>query len=111
MTFTRKGGGRVLKFVTCLRILLFLNNRSVVHFCGWWGSGVKKLAIFCGRHKWMTPFCKSPYRIEISNVLLVMSYFVIFFEELFSFIDCCMLLVVVLLSFKNTNTNNNTYNN
>ena len=28
-----------LKFATCLRILLFLNNRSVVHFCGWKGVG------------------------------------------------------------------------
>ena len=37
ITSTRKGGGRVLKFVTCLGILLFLNNRSIVHFCGWWG--------------------------------------------------------------------------
>ena len=33
MTFTRNGGGGVLKFVTCLQILLFLNNRSIVHFC------------------------------------------------------------------------------
>ena len=31
-----EGAGGVLKFVTCLRVLLFLNNRSV-HFCGWWG--------------------------------------------------------------------------
>ena len=30
-------GGGVLKSVMCLRILLFLNNRSIVHFCGWWG--------------------------------------------------------------------------
>ena len=42
MTSSRKGVG-ILKFVTCLRILLsfflffFLkkNSRSVVHFCGW----------------------------------------------------------------------------
>ena len=32
-----EGGGGVLKFATCLRILLFLNNRYIVHFCGWWG--------------------------------------------------------------------------
>ena len=25
----------VMKFVTCLRILLFLSNTSIVHFCGW----------------------------------------------------------------------------
>ena len=35
MTSTRKGGGKVLKSVTCLQILLFLNNRSVATFCGW----------------------------------------------------------------------------
>ena len=34
MTSTQKGGGEVLKFVTCLRILLFLNNKSIAHFCG-----------------------------------------------------------------------------
>ena len=59
MTSTQKGGGGVLKFVTCLWILLFLNNRSIVHFYGCWGGGgevgVKKLVIFCGRHKSMTP--------------------------------------------------------
>ena len=57
MTSTRKEGGGILKFVTCLRILLFLNNRSIVDFCGWrgYGGGVKKLVIFCGRHQWMTP--------------------------------------------------------
>ena len=40
MIFTQKGGGGVLKFVTCLPTLLFLNNRSTVHFCGW---------VVCGR--------------------------------------------------------------
>ena len=44
-----------LEFVSCLWILLFLNNRSIVQFCGKWGRGIKKLVIFCGRHKWMTP--------------------------------------------------------
>ena len=24
-------------------------------FADGWGRGVKKLVIFCGRHKWMTP--------------------------------------------------------
>ena len=33
--YTERGLGEgILKFVTCLRILLFLNNRSIVHFCG-----------------------------------------------------------------------------
>ena len=40
MTSTLKRGGEgILKFATCLWILLFLNNRSIVHFCGWWGYG------------------------------------------------------------------------
>ena len=46
---TEGGWGEVLKFVTCLEILLFLNNlrnRSIVHFCGWVGGGVTKLVIF-----------------------------------------------------------------
>ena len=43
-----------------LRILLLLNNRPIVHFCGSWAVGGwvdsgEKLVIFCGRHKWMTP--------------------------------------------------------
>ena len=42
MTSIQKGG-EVLKFAACLRALLFLNNRSIVHFCQWggggWGSG------------------------------------------------------------------------
>ena len=40
MTFTWKNHGGVLKFVTWLRILLFLNNGSTLHF------GVKKLVNF-----------------------------------------------------------------
>ena len=42
-TSTRREGEEVLKFVTCLQILLFLSNRSIVHFCewgdGWVGGG------------------------------------------------------------------------
>ena len=41
-----QGGGEVLKFVACFWILLFLNNRSIVHFCGWWGWGGKKIGNF-----------------------------------------------------------------
>ena len=55
MTSTEKGdGGAVLKFVTYLWILLFLNNRSIVPFCGCQGSGITKLIIFCVRYKSMT---------------------------------------------------------
>ena len=35
-----KGRGEVLEFVTCLQILLFLINKSIVHFCGWWVGGL-----------------------------------------------------------------------
>ena len=51
----RKRGWGFLKFIKCLRIPFFLNNRFV-HFCGWWkrGRGGHLLAIFCGRHKWLT---------------------------------------------------------
>lgn len=33
-------GGAVLIYVTCLRVMLFLNNRFSVYFCGWrrWGG-------------------------------------------------------------------------
>ena len=58
---TEEGNG-ILKLVTCLQILLFLNYRSVVHFCRWswwWGlgrvGGSKNRSIFCGRHEWRTP--------------------------------------------------------
>ena len=36
-----RGGGGVLRFIACLQILLFLNKRSIVHFCGWrgWSGG------------------------------------------------------------------------
>ena len=45
-------GGVTLKLVTCLQILQFLSNMSVVQFCEWWRwGGVKKLVIFCYSHK------------------------------------------------------------
>ena len=34
-----EGGGGVLKFVVCLKILLFLNNRSIVYFADGRGRG------------------------------------------------------------------------
>ena len=46
MTPTRKEVRGVLKLVTCLWILLFLNNRSIVHFFGWWGYGGQKIGHF-----------------------------------------------------------------
>ena len=61
MTITWKGDEEgVLKLITFLRILLFLNNRSIVYFCGWrgwrgWRVGGAKLVISCGRGKCMSP--------------------------------------------------------
>ena len=51
ISFTQKGG-EVLKFVAFLRILLFLNNWSIVHFCEWWVGAERSQNIshFCGRH-------------------------------------------------------------
>ena len=51
-------GGRwgVLKFVACLWVLLFLNNRPIVHYCGWRKVGVRGvtiLIIFCGSRECM----------------------------------------------------------
>ena len=54
MTSTQKGDWGFLKFVTCLQIPFFLNNRSIVHFCGWWKWGDNLLVICCGHHKWVT---------------------------------------------------------
>ena len=45
----------VLKFVTCLQILLFLNKTSIVNFWEWSGVGGHKIGHFCGCHKCMTP--------------------------------------------------------
>ena len=42
MTTTQKVSGGFLKFVTFLQVLLFLNNRSIVHFWGW--CGVRKVS-------------------------------------------------------------------
>ena len=39
MTSTGKRAEDVLKFVKCLQILLFLNDRSIFHFCGCAGGG------------------------------------------------------------------------
>ena len=38
--------GGDLKFVTCLWLQLFLNNRSIVHFCGWRGCWGHKIGHF-----------------------------------------------------------------
>ena len=46
----------VLRFVKCLQIPLFLNNRCFAHFCGWRGRRwFAKLVIFYGHHKCLSP--------------------------------------------------------
>ena len=55
MTSTQKRGGGVLKFVTCLQVLLFLDLFFTFADGGGGGGGVIKLVIFCGSHKYMTP--------------------------------------------------------
>ena len=60
---TWKGGGEVLKFVTCLQILLFLNKRSIVHF--------SKLGVVCGRHNRMIPNIKTYFDKNVTFLALV----------------------------------------
>ena len=54
MKFTWKGDGEILKFVTSLQILLFLNNRSIVFkqkiYCSFLQMGV-----VCGHNNGMIP--------------------------------------------------------
>ena len=61
----------VLKFVTCLQILLFLNKKSIVHFCRWRGGGAK-LVIFCDRH-----ICRTPkwFKITTNSIIRGSSFF------------------------------------
>ena len=47
-------GRDVLKICHEFADSFILNNRSIVHFCGWWNWEGHFLAIFCGCHKWVT---------------------------------------------------------
>ena len=44
MTSEGRRGGEILKFVTCLHILLFLGSRSIVHFAD--GGGVDVMIVW-----------------------------------------------------------------
>ena len=46
----RRGGEGVLKISHLFADFIILNNRSVVHFCGWW----KWEGHFCRSYKWVT---------------------------------------------------------
>ena len=89
LTSKIRGGEVVLKFVMCLRILLFLNNSTIVHFCRWgWVGGSHNWSFFCGYHKCMAP-----------NVILVFFDYIWgnFKEAIFEKNDCQTLRVVSLL--------------
>ena len=70
MTSIGRGGREVLKFVTCLHILLFL-NRSIVHFCGW------GYVVVCGRHNCMILNIKTCFDKKVTFLALVYSETVI----------------------------------
>ena len=74
-TSTQKGGGAVLKFVTCLWILLFL----LFIFAdgeGGRGGGVKKLVVFCVHHEWMTPkqFLENTSNVINCEISLILTW-------------------------------------
>ena len=54
---------QVLKLVTYLWILLFLNNSSIVDFYGWRGWEDHKIG-----HKYMTPKLVTFYDVHISRI-------------------------------------------
>ena len=66
MTSTQRKCGEVLQSVTCLQILLFLNNRCTAHFC-WWRVG--GWGVVCGRHNCMIPNIKT-YFDKKHNILI-----------------------------------------
>ena len=55
----RRGGGEVLKFVTCLQILLFSNKRSIAYFSGWGAVG-------CEGHICMIPNIKTYFDKKVT---------------------------------------------
>ena len=67
-------GHDICNVFVCLQILLFRKNRSVILLWGWSGRGIKKLVIFCGRHKCVTLHfvCESNF---FSNQIQLLIYF------------------------------------
>ena len=76
MASAQKGDKKVLKFVACLRILLFLKNRSIVHFCegevGVGGGGQKISYFFCGCHICMITNVKKVMVLVMSLVPMLL---------------------------------------
>ena len=69
MSTRRRRDGEVLKFAMCLQIVLFLNNRSIVHFCrrGWLGGW----GMVCGCHNCMIPNIKTHLDKKVTFLALV----------------------------------------
>ena len=68
MTSAGKGGGEVLKLVLCLHILLFLNSKSIIHFCGWGYEGGG------GCHNCMILNIKTCFDKKVTLLALVLSW-------------------------------------
>ena len=68
MTSVERGSGEILKFVTCLHIVLFLKSRSIVHFCGW---GARVCWVVCGRHNFMILNIQTCFDRKVTTLALV----------------------------------------
>ena len=70
MRSTQKWGVEVLKFATSLQILLFSNNRSIVHF--WeWGVWVGGKGVVCECHHCMILNIKTYFDKKVTILALV----------------------------------------
>ena len=65
MTSVGRGGGEVLKFVTCLHILLFLNSFADG------GAWVDRRGGQCGRHNYMILNIKTCFDKKVTLLALV----------------------------------------
>ena len=68
MTSVERRSGEILKFVTCLHILLFLNSRFIVHLCGW---GAWVCEVVCGCHNFMILNIKTCFDKKVTILALV----------------------------------------
>ena len=66
MTSVGRGGGGVLKFVTCLHILLFLNSIVFAHFCRW------GCVVLFGHHNCMILSIKTCFHKKVTLLALVL---------------------------------------
>ena len=54
---------------TCLQFLLFLNNRSIVHFSKW-GVGEWVRVVVCGHHNCLIPNIKTYFDKKVTFLAL-----------------------------------------